>query len=165
MRWKILLGLVFIGVMAGSVFLIKSLTKEDTRKDVEFDQVDINRSKWEELKITDYDLIAFFSDSVLTSYQMEVSVRDGEVSTYRVTCLLPENDPCEQDRFDPDMFTVPGLYDLLDEATDWKGNIATREVLIQYNVQYPFPAVLKRWDTEIVDSTFQVTVISFNPLN
>src|SRR5687768_3266253 len=130
MKWKILLGLIFVMGIAFGLFLINSLLKEDTRQEVEFDQVEINESRWEDLEIADYDLIAFYSDSLLSSYQMELSVRNGEVDSYEVTCFLPENDPCEQDRFDPALFTVPALFDRLKSAYDWQGDIASREVTV-----------------------------------
>lgn len=117
----------------------------------------INRAEkfWNRQGITSYRikvrLWTFWNDQ---SYS--VVVRGGKVVDSSATCLEDSpGEPCPVYNFDPDRFTVPGLF----AAARDKASMAK----ITFDPVYGFPAIISYNHTAIADEEEEWTVLEFHP--
>lgn len=125
-----------------------------------------HQSTWQAQEIDSYEITVFYSSLwILQTYHL--TVQNGEVIAHSTECqpsLLSFDGTCEPEPYEPDAFTVPGLFALVDgyvtRETSSKYNDGEQMTVI-YDEQYGFPQSIMYRNPEITDSDFAYEVQAF----
>lgn len=115
-------------------------------------------AKWEREGIRGYSILV----EVGGFWHMQryaVVVRDGEVVDSSTTCIVApgESPPCQAAPFDPEEFTVPGLFAIA------RAQLASSEewTTVEYDTKYGYPRSIRYDNPQIADEEQIWNVLEF----
>ncbi|NDJ75169.1 MAG: hypothetical protein GYB65_02830 [Chloroflexi bacterium] len=118
---------------------------------------------WQRHAIRHYTLMVEHRDANFRAETHTLTVANGRVIAYAVDCTLPSDSACDPADFDPDAYTVPGLYAtamrLARERSsgDWRFTLRT-------DSNDGHPLRISVFNTELADSGESWEVVTFDTL-
>jgi hypothetical protein len=116
-------------------------------------ELDKAEASWQAHPVNNY-ILTVIHTSVMPqfTYTIQLAVEDGIVVS--ATCTYRAGDFCAN--FDPNRYTVPGLF-----ATAWES--AGPDTALQFDPVYSFPTWIAHNDPQFVDEEWTIQVESFTP--
>jgi len=147
--WGLLLGLLFLSLACSLVAGNAALTQAE--------------KKWKDRGVTNYTIEVRDIHSIWHAQIQKITVRDGKVVESSADCLRAPVDgqACKLEDFDPNMYTVPGLFSL---AHSQMKSQEAKWTKITYNQDYGYPESIGYDDPQIMDEDWGVIVSRFEVL-
>ena len=148
-RWGLLLALLCLSLACSLFNGNAALTQAE--------------KKWQDRGVTSYTIEVRDIHSIWHAQIQKITVRDGKVVESSGDCLRAPVDgqACKVEDFDPNMYTVPGLFALA--RNQMKGQEA-KWTKITYNADFGYPESIGYDDPQIMDEDWGVIVSKFEML-
>lgn len=145
---------LLISVFLTAVFLISACSANS--------KLNQAMKKWNAQGITHYRIGVWHMQSVwhLQTYEIEV---DGDQISHTASCITApaESYKCEITEYDPNSFTIDGLFATAERILDKEGS---KWVQVRYNALYGYPEYIGYDHPEIWDEDVAWIVKTFDPL-
>jgi hypothetical protein len=131
-----------------------------TRSDPLLAEIDQQEQKWLEKDIDSYRIVVSHVSSIWHAQTHEIVVSKGKVVEQSATCVPApaESGECEVESFDPEDYTVAGLFALAHSLAEGDAGDWTE---IEFDPTYGFPARIAYDHPEMVDEDSYWGVRSF----
>lgn len=123
-------------------------------------QLDKAERQWQDQQITSYKIEVFEIRSIWHAQYQTITVENGVITDQSARCVPApfEGQTCEVQPFNPEDFTVPGLFAKAHAVSETG---APDFVTIRYDDNYFYPMQISFNDPEIVDEDWSWAVTSF----
>jgi hypothetical protein len=126
-------------------------------------QITSQKQHWDALNIQRYRISVLKVESIWHAQTNTITVQDGQVTDQSATCTPApfEGRSCEVREFDPNEFTVPGLFDV---ALKYAPESARNQLRVTFDDKYHYPTTISRDEAEVTDDDVVWRVTSFEIL-
>lgn len=120
-------------------------------------------SQWREHALRDYRIAVQKVQGVMHAQTNTLTVRDNQVTAQSAECTPApfERSGCTVQPFDPNEFTVAGLFAT---ARQLGAESAKNQLRVEFDETYSFPRLISRDAAEIADDETLWRVVEFQPL-
>ncbi len=153
-------ALCFISLACLTWALVACDLQAPTRSDQLLAEIDQQEHKWLEKDIDSYRIVVSCVCSTWHAQTQEILVSEGKVVEQSATCAPApaESGECEVESFDPEEYTVAGLFALAHSLAESDAGNWTE---IEYDPTYGFPVRIAYDDPDMMDEDSYWGVRSF----
>lgn len=125
--------------------------------------IGLRESQWRKHAVRDYRIAVQKVQGVMHAQTNTITVRDNRVTAQSAECAPApfERSGCAVQPFDPNEFTVEGLFAT---ARRLGGESAKNQLRVEFDATYSFPRLISRDVAEIADDETLWRVVEFQPL-
>lgn len=121
------------------------------------------QNQWEAQNIRRYRIAVQKVQAIFHAQTNTITVQDGIVTEHSASCTPApfEGRECKIQSFDPNEFTVEGLFKT---ALTYAPDSAAQQLRVTFDEKYHFPKTISRDQANVADDETFWRVVSFEPL-
>ncbi len=126
-------------------------------------QIAAKQNQWRAKNIRSYRISVMKVQAVFHAQTNTITVQDDKITQQSAICTPApmEGRSCDVKEFDPNEFTVNGLFKT---ALIFAPDSAKYQLRVTFDENYFFPATIARDEKEVVDDELLWRVVAFEPL-
>lgn len=126
-------------------------------------QIQGEQRQWRDKNVPNYRISVLKVQAIFHAQTNTITVRDGKVSDQSAFCTPApfEGRACQVQEFDPDEFTVEGLFET---ALKYAPESAKNQLLVDFDEEYHYPTRISRDDKDAIDDELLWRVVAFEPI-
>jgi len=126
-------------------------------------QIAFRQNQWQQHNIRHYRISVMKTQATFHTQTNTITVQDGQITDQTATCTPApsEGRECKVRPFDPEEFTVEGLFKT---ALKYAPESAKYQLRVTFDDTYSYPTTISRDEKKLVDDENFWRVISFDQL-